>query len=243
MQNLTLHPSAAQNTPLDLEAEIARLERLLAARRVELSTLREEFHDFKARYTQIVGGCLAELEEVEREIRDAEARVLGVGADSKGEDEGMSDNERHSSIATSGKTPLRTLFWSIARLFHPDHAADEGEAHRRHTIMAEASRAYREGDIESLHILLGDEDLQFYCATAKDNDDPEDLAARLINLKEELRTVEFGLKRIRRDGMYRLKLKVDEEARHGRDALADIAERTQRQIVKARRRLEHIPLG
>jgi hypothetical protein len=91
--------------------------------------------------------------------------------------------------------------------------------------------------------LLGDEELQSYCATAKDNDDPEDLAARLLNIKDELRTVEFGLKRIRRDGMYRLKLKVDEEARQGRDALAEMTERIRRQIVKARRRLEHISLG
>ncbi len=242
MQNLTLHPSAAQNTPPDLEAEIARLEMLLAERRIELSTLREELHAFKARYTQTVGGCLAELEEVEREIREAEARMLGVGAGGKGEDAGTPDAARPSTTA-SGKTTLRTLFWSVARLFHPDHAADESEARRRHTIMAEASRAYREGDIESLHTLLGDEELQSYCATAKDNDDPEDLAARLLHLKEELRTVEFGLKRIRRDGMYRLKLKVDEEARQGRDALAEMTERIGRQIVKARRRLEHISPG
>ncbi len=243
MQNLTLHPSAARSAPLNLEAEIARLETLLAERRVELSTLREELHDFKARYTQIVGGCLAELEEVEREIGEAEARVIGVRANDQEEDAGTPNNARPSTTTTLGKTPLRTLFWSIARLFHPDHAADEGEARRRHTIMAEASRAYREGDIESLHTLLGDEELQSYCATAKDNDDPEDLAARLLNIKEELRTVEFGLKRIRRDGIYRLKLKVDEEARQGRDALAEMTERIRRQIVKARRRLEHISLG
>ncbi|HVF29281.1 MAG TPA: hypothetical protein VM943_13625 [Pyrinomonadaceae bacterium] len=242
MQNLTFQPPAAQNTPLNLADEIAQLETLLAERRIELSTLREEFQSFKARYTQIVGGCLAELEEVEREIRKAEARMLGVEADSKGENAGAPDNARPSTAAP-GKTTLRTLFWSVARLFHPDHAADEGEARRRHTIMAEASRAYREGDIESLHTLLGDEELQSHCATAKDSADPEDLAARLTNLRDELRTVEFGIKRISRDGMYRLKLKVDEEARHGRDALAETAERIRRQIVKARRRLEHISLG
>ncbi|MFN2456524.1 MAG: hypothetical protein ABR577_20225, partial [Pyrinomonadaceae bacterium] len=64
------------------------------------------------------------------------------------------------------KTALRKLFWSVARMFHPDHAADEKEARRRHTIMAEASRAYRDGDIESLHTLLGDEQLQFFCVGA-----------------------------------------------------------------------------
>lgn len=238
MPNLTLHPSAAEDAPLDVAAEVARLEAVLAERRVELSVLQEELRDFKARYTQVVGSLLAELEEVEREIREAERRALGA-------EDGESDDEapgraRHASVSAPGKTTLRTLFWSVARLFHPDHAADEEEARRRHSVMAEASRAYREGDVESLHTLLGDEDLQSYCASVKDDTDPEDLTARLLNLKEELRTVEFGLTRIKRDGMYRLKLKTDEEAKQGRDALADMAERTKRQIIKARRRLEHL---
>jgi len=55
-----------------------------------------------------------------------------------------------------------------------------------------------------------------------------------------LRTVEFGLKRIKQDGVYRIKVPADEEAKQGRDALAAMAERTDRQIVKARRRLAHL---
>jgi hypothetical protein len=106
--------------------------------------------------------------------------------------------------------------------------------------MAEASRAYREGDVESLHTLLGDEELQFFCTGAQGKDDPEDLASQLIALKEELRTVEFGIRRIRQDGLFQLKLSVDEEAKAGRDALGAQAERINRQIAKARRRLEHL---
>jgi hypothetical protein len=59
-------------------------------------------------------------------------------------------------------------------------------------------------------------------------------------LKEELRTVEFGIKRTRQDGLYRLKLAADEEAAAGRDALAQQAERLDRQIVKARHRLANL---
>ena len=107
--------------------------------------------------------------------------------------------------------------------------------------MAEASRAYREGDAESLNTLLGDEELQFYCASARGEADGEpDAATRLFNLKEELRTVEFGIKRIRQDSLYQIKLRAEEEAARGRDTLAETAERTRRQIAKARRRLEHL---
>jgi hypothetical protein len=106
--------------------------------------------------------------------------------------------------------------------------------------MAEASRAYREGDVESLHTLLGDEQLQSYCAATRPPEEEEDLADLLLSLKEELRTVEFGLKRLTQDGLYRLKLRVAGEAAQGRDALSEMAERIERQIVKARRRLEHL---
>ena len=237
MSRLSLHPSAAN--PPSVEEEVARVESLLAERSAELAALREEFREFKVRYTQVVGSRLAELSEVEAEIGEAERRLLGEdepGAEDAG---GEGAEAPPARTAPAGKG-LRKLFWSVARLFHPDHAADDAEARRRHAVMAEASRAYREGDVESLHALLGDEELQLYCATAHGHEAADDLAAKLVRLKEELLTIEFGLKRIRQDALYRLKLKADEEARHGRDALAQMAESVTRQIAKARRRLAHL---
>jgi hypothetical protein len=241
VQSLTLHETASQNAPLDLEHEVARVETLLTERRAELVGLQQELRVFKERYAQVVGGRLAELGEVERAIKEAEARLfeLEVEAESKTEADTASDEARHST-APSGKTALRKLFWSVARLFHPDHASDEKEAGRRHAVMAEASRAYQEGDVESLHTLLCDEQLQFFCTQQGADEIEEDLAGRLLRLKAELRTAEFGIKRIRLDGLYHLKLKVDEEAKSGRDALHQMAENINRQIVKARRRLEHL---
>jgi hypothetical protein len=235
MQSLSLHQSASANEPLDLAVEVARLESSLAERRSELVALQEEFHEFKTRYTQVIGARLAELAEVERAIREAEAQLLGVEVEA--EDESAETVQASSPAQVGG---IRKLFWAVAKMFHPDHAADESEARRRHTVMAEASRAYREGDVESLHTLLGDEELQFFCTTTHAQDDPGDLAGRLVTLKEELRTVEFGIKRIRQDGLYQLKIKVDEEALSGRDALATQAESIDRQIVKARYRLAHL---
>lgn len=242
MQSLSLHPSAAGNTPLDLALELARLRDLLVERRSELVAVQEELRRFRARYTQTIGCCLAELAEVERAIKEAEERMLGIETATEAEErtEGaVGSDAAPVSPTLPVKTALRKLFWSVARMFHPDHAADEKEARRRHTIMAEASRAYRDGDIESLHTLLGDEQLQFFCAGAHAHTE-DDLAGQLLSLKEELRTVEFGLKRARQDGLYRLKLSVEEEARQGRDALAIQAERINRQIVKARHRLQNL---
>jgi hypothetical protein len=237
MQSLSLHETASQNARPDLELEVSKLELLLAERRSELISLQQELRAFKERYAQIVGGRLAELGEVERNIKEAEARLFDVEAED--EEEEAADDAQPSAVA-SGKSSLRKLFWSVARLFHPDHAADEREATRRHAVMAEASRAYQEGDVESLHTLLGDEQLQFFCTSQSSDEGEEDLASRFLRLKGELSTVEFGIKRIRQDSLYRLKLKVDGDARLGRDSLAQMAENIERQIAKARRRLEHL---
>ncbi len=236
MPNLSLQPSAVEHEPVDPAQEIVRLVALLAARRADLSALQEEFRAFKARYAQIVGSRLAELADMEREVREAERRTLGVGA----EEEPDESARAIVTASAAGPTTLRKLFWSVARLFHPDLAAGAAEARRRHEIMTAANRAYREGDVDSLHTLLGDEGLQSYCATHDGTAEPHDLTARIFNLKEELRTVEFGLKRIKQDRLYQLKLAADEAATHGRDALAAEAARITRQIGKARNRLAHL---
>lgn len=235
-RGLTRHP-AAKETPPDPAHELARLEALLAERRAELTELQDSLRAFRARYTQVVGSRLAELAEVEQAVREAERRALGLAEEAAEAEE--EESEPPPPGEPRGRLSLRKLFWSVAKAFHPDHAADEREARRRHSIMAEATRAYTEGDVDSLHTLLSDEDLQSYCAIPHDGDEHEDPAARLLALKEELRTVEFGLRRVRQDRLFRLKLAVEDEALRGRDKLAEEAERINRLIAKARRRLEH----
>jgi hypothetical protein len=237
-RELQLRPTA--HAQADPALEVARLEELLAGRRAELAALQEELREFKARYARAVGSRLAELAEVERQIRRAEARLLGAEEEDDGAEEESSDFYEPQPAAFKGKAGLRKLFWSVARLFHPDHASDDAEARRRHAIMAEASRAYRDGDAESLHTLLGDEQLHFYCASAPRDHGPQDVAARLLDLKEELRTVEFGLKRLKQDRLYQLMLEAAADTASGRDRLAQIADQLSRKITKARNRLAHL---
>ena len=241
MHDLHLQTSPSRAEPPDAEEEAARVAALLEERRAELSALQEELRAFKERYARTVGGRLAELSEVEAEIRRAEARLAGVGEGEREAEEGRPDFYDTAPSAAPAKSGLRKLFWSVARMFHPDHASDEEEARRRHRIMAEASRAYRAGDVESLSTLLDDEQLQSYCAsTARDDGEPEDAAARLLRLREELITIEFGIKRLKQDRLYHLMLKAAEESSAGRDALAQMAETVTRKIAKARNRLAHL---
>lgn len=238
MHGLTQHTTAVKNERAEMAAELLRLERELEERGRELAALQDELREFKARYARTVGSRLAELADVEREIRRAETRLLGLEeGEDEAEEEAAEESSGRAERRQTFKSSMRKLFWSVAQVFHPDRAADEDEARRRHSIMVEASRAYNEGDAESLEALLGDEALRSHCATARD--DREDLSGRLSHLREELLTVEFGLKRTRQDSLYQLMLRVEDEARHGRDALAAESQRIERLITKARRRLEH----
>ena len=173
-QSFHLQTLGAKAAPPDPAAEAARLEALLEERAAFLRGLQEELREFKVRYAQAVGSRLAELAEVEREIRRAEARLVGLDEEDADEEEDERADFYEASPSAKGKTGLRKLFWSVARMFHPDHASDDEEARRRHSIMAEATRAYNDGDVESLHTLLGDEQLQSYCATAPRDNEPED---------------------------------------------------------------------
>ncbi|HWW74804.1 MAG TPA: hypothetical protein VNZ44_05365 [Pyrinomonadaceae bacterium] len=241
MHSVQLHPSARREGANDPALEAERVAALVEERGAELKALQEELREFKARYARTVGARLAELAEVEAEIRRAEARLAGLEEEEDGRDaEGRPDFYDAAPSAAPAKGGLRKLFWSVARMFHPDHASDEDEARRRHAVMAEASRAYRAGDVESLSALLGDEQLQSYCASAAREDEPEDAAARLLRLREELVTVEFGIKRLKQDRLYHVMLDAAEHERHGRDALTQMADQIARKIVKARNRLAHL---
>jgi hypothetical protein len=232
MSGITLHPTESSSAPQDLAAEITRVELILAERKAELAKLQDELREFKSIYTNLVGSRLASLAEIEREIKVAEERILGVEV----VDEEVSQSPKETTPSPA-RTSLRKLFWSVAKMFHPDHATDEKEAQRRHTVMAEASRAYRDGDFESLQTLLGEEELQFFCTSSQMKE--ETLADHLWALKDELRTIEFGIKRIRQDALFRMKAQADEASASGRNPLAEEAERLDRRIAKARKRLEH----
>jgi len=241
MHSVQLQTSARREGAPDPALEAERVAALVEERGAELKALQDELREFKARYARTVGARLAELAAVEAEIRRAEARLAGLEAEEAEADaEGRPDFHDAAPSAAPAKGGLRKLFWSVARMFHPDHASDEDEARRRHAVMAEASRAYRDGDVESLSALLGDEQLQSYCASSARDDEPEDAAARLLRLREELITVEFGVKRLKQDRLYHLMLDAAEQARQGRDALAQTADTIARKIVKARNRLAHL---
>ena len=226
---------------LDVVQEIARLENLLAVRQAELKAAQSELRAFKERYAKIVGRKYAELAWVERAIKKTEVELFNLPAEDLPDTAPDLPNDK-SGTASQVKNSLRKMFWTLAKVFHPDHAASDAEAQRRHAVMAAATRAYQEGDVDKLAELLGDDDLKFFCTTASQDETagPPDPTEYILELKDELRTIEYGLKRTRQDSLYAVMQQAAEAKKTGRDELLETARRLERRIVKARNRLTQL---
>ena len=225
---------------LDVAQEIARLEGLLAERKRELKDEQAVLRAFKERYARVVGRKYAELAAVERAIKKTETQLFDLPEEDAPETAPPFD-ESALGETSQGKNSLRKMFWKVAQLFHPDHAANDAEAQRRNSIMAQASRAYQEGDADKLAEFLGDEDLKFFCATANPAEEGQlNPAEYILELKDELRTIAYGLKRVRQDALHSVRLKTQNALEQGRDELLETASRLERRIVKARNRLAQL---
>ena len=135
---------------------------LLQALRLELGELELEYErdiesvrQFERRYRPAVGTRYEELESLRDRVNRGWAALEQAQC---GAQEAESEEE---SPLDSGHEPrrrpaqeARQLFLALVREIHPDLAPDEAERRRRHSMMAEATLAYRDSDTRRLQWLL-----------------------------------------------------------------------------------------
>src|SRR6185295_6880112 len=143
---------------------LASLELELAARETELAALGASLQELQARYLSAVGEFYAELVTLGNAIFEAEIRA-GIRKPAADDDPG-DEGAREADAGRSGQaacpspggpsTDLKALFRNLAKTLHPDRALrlDEPERWRRHSLMAEANRAYAERDEDRLRLIL-----------------------------------------------------------------------------------------
>ena len=234
-------------------AQLAQLESQLAQRELDLATLRAELAAFERRYLRIVGLRYAQLDELEAEIaeflarrepKDAEAQERVQSARAQAEESSEATGDAQSFDETEAFTPsdsLKKLYRDIARRIHPDMTDDPEEKKRRHSIMAEATNAYERGDEARLREILSDwegspERVKGEGAAA----DLERVIRRIAQVKRRLQAIAAEISELMRSELQQLRTKADQAAEEGRDLLAEIAERLDRQIDDARRRLSEL---
>ena len=216
--------------------ELSELESGLTEYEAELANLQSSLRAFEGRYLSAVGERYDELAKIEKEI----AKSQGLEIDdeepiSLADDEvGCGQNRFHS-----GK--LKKLYREVARKFHPDLSSCPQERQHRHQLMVEINRAYETGAEDRLQELLeAGEGLESVEVGGPMSAELILLVRRIAEAKRRLAGIESEIEEITASETYKLKLRVENAEAMGVDLFADLIAQVDRQIKKARNRLEHL---
>jgi hypothetical protein len=221
-----------------LRARVSELDVLRLARDREVNSLRADLAAFKIHYRQHVGTLYEQLDRLEEAIAEAELGELAtqVGEPSGGSDAPAAPRPPEPPRFTSDA--IRRLFRDVAKAIHPDLARDDLARERRHALMAEANRAYADGDETQLRIIL--QAWERSPEAVPGNDGPAirlRLVRRIEQLEEQLAVMQIELDELHASPVQILKAKVDEATAKGRDLVAEVVARLRRDIMVATNRL------
>jgi ABC-type phosphate transport system auxiliary subunit len=230
--------------------ELRTLENELAERELELATLRADLQAIEVRYMRLVGTRYAQLDDIEAKIAEALAERTAQDDPARGRAERARAQARESAseaqeaakpAAREKFTPsrrLRDLYREAAKRFHPDLTTDEEERTRRNHWMAEANRAYEEGDEARLEAILAEWD------SSPETVEGESVAARLVRVIRKIAQVLSRLSsiveeiaKLQESDLFKLKNAIERARAEGRDLIDDMAGRLDREIEDARSRL------
>jgi len=247
-----------RNTPEEEElykklTELSELESKLPQIELDLATLRAELRIFEAKYIQVIGIRYAELDAIESEIAQFQARLNPMDNKAKDRAEQSRLRAKESAQATEGfKEPInqnkftpseniKALYREIAKKIHPDFAIDEEERERRQRLMAEVNRAYEDGDEARLKSILDEWE------SSPDSVKGEGVGIELVRVirkiaqaKKRLRMIDNEIGQLKQSDLYKLKTKVEESESQGRDLLGEMASHLDRQIAFAQERLRNL---
>ena len=138
-----------------LRARVAELEATLGERIAEVTRLKACLDAFEVDYRKRVGILHEQLDKLELEIAEAELGELSkrpeIGSGAANRPPAAARPEGPARFTSDA---ARKLFRDVAKAIHPDLTRDESTRDRRHTLMAEANRAYALGDENQLRSIL-----------------------------------------------------------------------------------------
>lgn len=233
------------------KTELAALELQLAQRELDFATLQAEWHAFEQRYLRTVGVKFSEIDDLEAQIAEAlsrshpsdqtashrasEARAKAT------ESAGVtgSIDLRGQSVDFKPSDNLKSLFREIAKRIHPDLTTDDAERTKRNQLMAEANRAYSEGDEAKLRAILSEWE------TSPDAVPGDGIGAELVRtirkiyqVISRLAAIDNAIGELNSSDLGLLKEKAEAQGAVGRDLLAEMSERLDIRIAALRQRMQ-----
>ena len=216
----------------------------------EFATIKSEIRLFERAYEQVLGGRIAELEQLEWQI----SGLLGTRESKEEHHKYFHTAESGASFSTgttrhldedidittkiAAEKSLKSLYRKVAKAIHPDLATDEEEKSRRQELMAVANLAYQEGDRSRLSKVL--KEWQMGPETAKGIDIGAELIRlirRIAQTRQNIKELIERIEELRNSDIYCFRQRVDDGLADGIDYLAEMAATVDLDIAKARKRL------
>ncbi len=222
-------------------ARLSALEQQVAERERALATFKIDLQALQARYLAEVGALYAELHTLDAAIAETETR-LGLRPPPEDSDDEPEAPPREDAAGCTSRSAssidLKRIFHHVAKAIHPDRARDDAARYRRHSLMAEANRAYAERDEDRLRLILRAWERS---SDAVVGDDPEAQALRLKRRTEELddhlAQIEAEFADLRQSAIGRLHRRIDETRAQGWDLFAEMVSEVKREVARSKARL------
>jgi hypothetical protein len=234
-----LQPAALEPS----RARLAALQLQLATRETELTAASDELQQLQAKYLKAVGGFYRKLVELEAAIAEAEiAAGLRVPAppEDAADTEDAADVEGVSAGCSNRGVPsndLKAMYRNLARTIHPDLALDDPARLRRHSLMAEANRAYAERDEDRLRLILHTFERSPDSVLDDDDADESRLRRRIALIEDRLLAIDVEFAGLHASAIWELKQKIDNAKARGWDLFTEMVLEVKREVRRATARL------
>jgi hypothetical protein len=254
---LEWHPGPGAEELVRRRAQLQVLSRRLLERERDLAAFRGELHAFETTYRKALGARYARLDELAERLDETAAPADDPAAPGP-EDDGPAERypgqglpggqnwawgEREPDKEPERRAPVnedaRRLFRQLARLIHPDLAADPQERERRTNLMVAANDAYEQGDVAALERLLTEWHASPEAVTGRGTAaELERTLRRIAQVEASMRRIDEELAELEASAMGWLRRRVEKAAREGWDLLAHMVRELDRQISEAQLELE-----
>jgi hypothetical protein len=253
---LEWHPGPRAEELARRKAQLLVLSEELLSRERALEDYRVELHEFETRYRRALGDRYARLDEladrleaarrgdavddpVERDPEDPAERYPGQGLPGGGQNWDWGEREPEPEPRPVIGEAAKRLFRQLARIIHPDLAADPAERERRTNLMVAANLAYEQGDVAALERLLADWERSPEAVTGDGAlAELERTVRRIAQVQARMDAIDEELAELEASAMGWLRRRTEKAAREGWDLLAHMVKELDRQILEAQVELD-----
>jgi predicted nucleic acid-binding Zn-ribbon protein len=246
-----------------LRQQIEAAEAELVNREAELVDLRVELSAFRLEYDTRVGRKVAELEEVEAEIKRCQRQISRyrqwgpsglpqtrtgaayVPVDEQYRRTWQQPEEPPSPppaepVDTATEIQIKKLYRLLCRRFHPDLTQDAADRAWRTEMMTAINAAYAARSLVELQALAQRPDRSRSAETGTDEQRLAALRDKLQQIRRRLGEVEQEIRELMNSPTMQMSLDVKFAQRQGRDLLAEMAADVERDLARKRVELDFL---